>query len=182
MYRQLFFVIDELYNANLGCDEPISVGDSIPKILSISQRIEDWEKCLPEHLRLVKVKDIKNARQPGPQDEQLTLKFRLILTLRYLHLQVLLHRPILVKFIDACGEESMNSGEHRLLQHMGSNSLHVCSEAAMNIIDLMYEVLHSTAWHKNLLGAWWFSLYYSRFSLSISVRALACRLRTRYLM
>jgi hypothetical protein len=165
LYQQVFFIIDQLYGQNLGCDEPISVGDSIAKILSISQSLETWERSLPQNLSLVTVQDIINAKEPGPEEAQFTFKYRLILTLRYLHVQILLHRPILVKFIDACGEDSMNSSDHRLLQQIGSNSLQVCSESAMNIIDMMYEVLHSTGWHKSLLGAWWFSLYYSRFLL-----------------
>ncbi|KAF3405249.1 hypothetical protein DPV78_002585 [Talaromyces pinophilus] len=161
LYQQLFFIIDQLYGQNLGCDEPISVGESITKILSISQSLEVWERSLPENLSLVTLNDIQEAKQPDYGEAQFTLKFRLILTLRYLHLQILLHRPILVKFIDACSEDSMNSSDHRLLQQIGSNSLQVCSESAMNIVDMMYEVLHSTAWHKSLLGAWWFSLYYT---------------------
>lgn len=169
LYQQLFFIIDQLYGQNLGCDEPISVGDSITKILSISQGLEAWERSLPENLSLVTLKDIQDAKQPDYGEAQFTLKFRLILTLRYLHLHILLHRPILVKFIDACSEDSMNSSDHRLLQQIGSNSLQVCSESATNIIDIMYEVLHSTAWHKSLLGAWWFSLYYSMFPFLVAV-------------
>ena len=163
LYQQLFFIIDKLYGQNLGCEEPISVGDSITRILSISQNLEAWERSLPGNLGLVTLRDIQDAKQPDYAEPQFTLKFRLILTLRYLHLQILLHRPILVKFIDACSENSMNSSDNRLLQQIGSNSLQVCSESAMNIIDMMYEVLHSTTWQKSLLGAWWFSLYYSMF-------------------
>lgn len=171
LYQQLFFIIDQLYGQNLGCDEPISVGDSITKILSIGQSLEAWERSLPENLSLVTLKDIQDAKQPDHGEAQFTLKFQLILTLRSLHLQILLHRPILVKLIDACSESSMNSSDHRLLQQIGSNSLQVCSESAMSIIDMMYEVLHSTTWHKSLLGAWWFSLYYSMFPFLVPRRA-----------
>lgn len=146
----------------MGCDVSLSLGDSITRILSISQSLEAWERNLPENLSLISVKDIEKQRQPDAKEPQHSLKFRVILTLRYLHLQILLHRPILVKFIDTCGESSMNSNDHRLLQQLGSNSLQVCAEAATNTIDVICSLLHSTAWHKSLLGAWWFSLYYSR--------------------
>lgn len=91
-----------------------------------------------------------------------SLKFSVILSLRYLHLRILLHRPILVKFLDACGNGGIDAHEERLLQQIGSNSMQICMESAMSIIDIIHELLHSSGWQKNLLGAWWYSLYYSK--------------------
>ncbi|KAH8700315.1 C6 transcription factor [Talaromyces proteolyticus] len=161
LYKQLFVTIDELYDQNLGCESQLSVSEKISKILSISQTLEAWKTSLPEGLGLVTVQELQNATRPAPEEPQFSFKFRVILTLRYLHLQVLLHRPILVQYIDACVESSANQHEQRVLQQIGWNSLQICSEAAMNIIDLVYEVLDSTEWHKSLLGAWWFTLYYT---------------------
>lgn len=90
-----------------------------------------------------------------------SLKFSVILTLRYLHLRILLHRPVLVKFIDACGKGGIDAHEESLLRQIGSNSMQICMECAMSIIDIIHEVVHSSGWQKGLLGAWWFSLHYS---------------------
>lgn len=89
------------------------------------------------------------------------LKFRIILTLRYFHVQILLHRPILVKFLDATGPSGLEAGEAKLLNDIGYSSMNKCIDSAMGIIDIIHELVSTTGWQKDLLGAWWYSLYYS---------------------
>lgn len=93
-----------------------------------------------------------------------SLKFSVILTLRYLHLRILLHRPILVKFLDARGKGGIDPREESLLQQIGSNSIQICMESAISIIDIIHELVHSMGWQKGLLGAWWYSLHYSEWA------------------
>ena len=113
-------------------------------------------------MKLITVKNIRDGSGKMPDPPQFfSLKFSVILTLRYLHLRILLHRPILVKFLDACGKGGIDPHEERLLQQIGSNSMRICMESAMSTIDIIHELVPSSEWPKGLLGAWWYSLYYS---------------------
>ncbi|KAJ5317835.1 hypothetical protein N7508_002343 [Penicillium antarcticum] len=162
LYKQLFNIVDLLYGQNLGCDPPLTVSESVGHILSVEHHFVAWEKALPQHIKLLTVRKIRevNGKMPDPP-QFFSMKFSVILTLRYLHLRILLHRPILVKFLDARGKGGMDPGEERLLQQIGSNSMQICMESAMSIIDIIHELVHPLEWQKSLLGAWWYSLYYT---------------------
>lgn len=99
--------------------------------------------------------------QTSPSPQYFTWKFRVILTLRYLNLRVLLHRPVLVKFIAASRSPDRDPQDLKLLQQIGMNSMQIVTESAMEIIDLVLRVVSEPGWKQSLLGAWWFSLYYS---------------------
>ncbi|KAJ5557488.1 C6 transcription factor [Penicillium frequentans] len=162
LYKQLFVIVDLLYGQNLGCDPPLTVSQSVGHILSVEQQFVVWERSLPQNIDIVTVNRIREGNGDMPDPPQFhSLKFSVILTLRYLHLRILLHRPILTKFIDACGKGSIDDHEKSLLQQIGSNSMQICMECAMSIIDIIHEIVHSSGWQKGLLGAWWFSLHYT---------------------
>ncbi|KAJ5954862.1 C6 transcription factor [Penicillium viridicatum] len=162
LYKQLFNIVDLLYGQNLGCDPPLTVSECVGHILSAEQHLVTWEKSLPQHIELITVKKIRDNSGKMPDPPQFfSLKFSVIITLRYLHLRILLHRPILVKFLDACGKGGIDPHEERLLQQIGSNSMRICMESAMSTIDIIHELVPSSEWPKSLLGAWWYSLYYT---------------------
>ncbi|PKY03000.1 hypothetical protein P168DRAFT_311552 [Aspergillus campestris IBT 28561] len=162
LYKHMWTILDLLYGQNLGCDMPLSVSQTVSQVFAIEQHLFTWEKSLPDALRLINIAGLRNAaHEPSSNTAHFSWKFRTILTLRHLNLRVLLHRPILVKFIDACGGLQPDPQELKLLQQMGPNSLCVCADCAMEIIDLIYDIVYDPGWRRSLLGAWWFSLYYT---------------------
>lgn len=164
----MWTILDLLYGQNLGCDNPLSVSQTVSQVFATEQHLFTWEKALPDALRLINITGLRNATQePSSNTAHFSWKFRTILTLRHLNLRVLLHRPILVKFIDACGGLQPDPQELKLLQQMGPNSLRVCADCAMEIIDIIYDIVYDPGWRRRLLGAWWYSLYYSMFRLSL---------------
>lgn len=50
--------------------------------------------------------------------------------------------------------------------------MQIVTESAMEIIDIVLRVVSEPGWKQSLLGAWWFSLYYSE----IILRALGRKL------
>ena len=50
-------------------------------------------------------------------------RFRVTMKLRCNNVRVLLHRPILVKFLDACSQSDIENQEGALLQEIGYSSL-----------------------------------------------------------
>ncbi|KKA22979.1 Uncharacterized protein T310_2993 [Rasamsonia emersonii CBS 393.64] len=185
LYKQMWNVIDLLYGQNLGCDRPSGVSETVAHVFRMEQHLISWERSLPDTLRLTCARQLQGEEQrqePSCPRDQLRWKLRVILTLRYLNLRVLLHRPILTKFIDARGKqrnEEEEDGRHEsmlLLKHIGTNSVEICVNSAMDIIDLVHEVVHAPGWQRSLLGAWWFSLYYTFNAALVILGALwVCR-------
>ncbi|KAJ8118505.1 hypothetical protein OPT61_g526 [Boeremia exigua] len=54
---------------------------------------------------------------------------------------------------------------------VGANSIRICAEAAFDIIAMMHQVLTGPDSPRHLLGAWWFSLYYT-FNAALVIYAI----------
>jgi hypothetical protein len=78
----------------------------------------------------------------------------------------LLHRPVLVKFISASRSDNRDSQELKFLQEFGMNNIEICTKSAMEIIDIVLKIVSEPGLRQTLLGAWWFSLYYSGCSIN----------------
>ncbi|KAJ5811041.1 Transcription factor [Penicillium robsamsonii] len=163
LYKQLWNILELLYGQNIGCDGPLPVSETVAHIFSLEQHLFSWERSLIHPLQLISSASIDELPhdQMSSNSQYLSLRFQVILTLRYLNLRVLLHRPILVKFITASRSPDRDPQDMRLLQQIGINSLQICADSAMEIIDIVHRVVSEPGWKRNLLGAWWFSLYYT---------------------
>jgi hypothetical protein len=130
----------------------------------------DWQRTLPSHMRLVSIQDILPDRLPAAESSTENawrqLRLRFILTLRYTNVRILLHRPVLVKFLEGLNNP-MENQEFSLLQQMGAIHIQIATKSAKEIISLVLNALQSASGRSKwgLLGAWWFSLYYSTFKL-----------------
>lgn len=155
--------MDLLYGQNLGCDPPLPITEAVAHIFSMEQHLFAWERSLTQPLQLISTASLNQITQGQLSNCQyFSWKFRVILTLRYLNLRVLLHRPVLVKFIAAGANPERDPQDLKLLQQIGMNSLQICADSAMAIIDIVHQVVTEPSWKQSLLGAWWFSLYYSK--------------------
>ncbi|GIJ92143.1 hypothetical protein Asppvi_011119 [Aspergillus pseudoviridinutans] len=162
LYKQMGNIIDQVYGQNLGCGPGLSVGETVGRVLSIENQLFSWVMALPECLRQLTLQGLREEiKQSENRPRPFSLKFRVILTLRYLHVQILLHRPILVKFLDASLAPGLEPSQERILNDIGYSSMNKCVESAMGIIDIIHELVSATGWQRDLLGAWWYSLYYT---------------------
>jgi len=100
-----------------------------------------------------------------------------VITLRYLNTRILLHRPILARFLDHDDHKPGSAEEWAFLQQFGKSSLEVSILSALELIDIIHSV--SECQHR-MLTTWWFSIYYSEF-LSIfhmapllTIRSVQC--------
>lgn len=156
-------VIHTLYGGNIGAADQLSVIDNISRILNIEQQLVEWERHLPPDLSLQHAIEIP----PSPANIDIVSssseKFRIILTLRRHNLRVLLHRPILVNFLDLAGDNTQQNSSQNLslLQQIGSNSVQICVQSSIDIISIVKTIVTSTGERRTWLGAWWFSLYYT---------------------
>ncbi|KAF4631594.1 hypothetical protein G7Y89_g6531 [Cudoniella acicularis] len=163
LYKIMWTVIDLSYGGNIGCDPPTSAFDTVSRLFGLEQQMVDWERRLPKSLGLPEASHLTiTSNVIDPITSSLS-RFRIILAVRYLNLRVLLHRPILVKFLDITGNNAndLDVQEVNLIQQIGSNSVLVCVESSMKIIAIVSTIVASRGSQRTWLGAWWFSLYYT---------------------
>lgn len=165
LYKILWHVIESLYGQNLGCEELLEFGETVASLFKAEHQLMDWERTLPPNLKITSSEQVclQNVDNPLQEDDYVELRLRIILTLRYLNLCLLLHRPILTKYLDLASSSSY-SHELRLLQQVGSNSIKVCMQSSTEVIAIVHAAVRKTNGHRTLLGAWWYSLYYSKSS------------------
>ncbi|KAJ5653397.1 hypothetical protein N7490_000400 [Penicillium lividum] len=162
LYKNLWNVLESLYGQNMGCEDPLPVSETIAHVFSIEQNLFSWERSLLSSLQLITKDNLSEMQQAKLSETQkFSWKFRVILTLRYLNLKVLLHRPVLVKFIIASRSPDRDPQDMKLLQQIGMNSVAICTKSAMEIIDIIFRVVSDPRWKQSLLGAYWYSLYYT---------------------
>ncbi|KAJ5889848.1 hypothetical protein N7504_010658 [Penicillium tannophilum] len=144
LYKNLWNVLDSLYGQNIGCEDPLSVSETVSHVFTN-------HKSSPG----------RNVPRKISGTKSFSWKFRVILTLRYLNLRVLLHRPVLVKFIIASRAPDRDPEDLKLLQRIGMNSMAICTMSAMEIINIIFQAVSDRKWKQGLLGAYWYSLYYT---------------------
>jgi hypothetical protein len=166
LYRILYTIIDQLYGNNIACSFKPSAAETVARAYKIESQLSEWQQGLPPELRLITTADLATEILPPEGDTAVeawqNLRLRFILTLRYTNIRILLHRPILVKFLEGF-DTSPNNHEMSLLRQVGTNSIQIAIQSAKEIIGLVHSAVRSSSLSKKrgLLGAWWFSLYYS---------------------
>ena len=151
-------VIDQCYGKNIGYDGPVSIFDIFTRVFQMEKHLMEWQRTLPNNIRLIKSQHIPFVNE---NNGHLLERFSVVLTLRYHNLRILLHRPILTKFLELSGQTVYDDQEFELLQGSGCNSVEICVQSSMEIIAIVNQVVVSPRMRESILGAWWFTLYYS---------------------
>lgn len=159
----MWSVINLSYGGNIGCDTETTASETVSRLFAMEQQLVDWERFLPPTLGLREVDELATTFDFIDPVTSSLKRFRTILALRYHNLRVLLHRPILVKFLDTIGKSVVDSDmqEVSLMQQIGSNSTQICVQSSMKIITIVSTIVASDGPQRTYLGAWWFSLYYT---------------------
>lgn len=133
-------VLDTLYGGNLGCDNPLDIYDIASILLHTEQQLAEWHNRLPPSMPLIEPADIA----PGEDNNNAGIpRCRVILTLRYLNLRILTHRPILQKFLGLVSDNDCQSRQITILRQIGLNSLRICIQTALQIVELIAHVINS---------------------------------------
>jgi hypothetical protein len=96
------------------------------------------------------------------QESTIRHRFGIVLSVRYHNLRILLYRKFLEGFLDAYSLNKTHAPENKLVQQMSLTGVQNCIESATSIIQTVHTITASKGWRRGLLGAWNFSLYYSR--------------------
>ncbi|OLN94166.1 hypothetical protein CCHL11_07150 [Colletotrichum chlorophyti] len=168
LYEVTSAVIDELYESNIGSNMVIPLSKIVSTVIHIGQKLADWQTSLPLTMPLVEPNGVANAG-----DKYMLLKFRVVLTLRYHNLQVLLHRPIVDRCMQALEGSPQSTQEIATLQQAWHLSRSVCLRSATAIIRLVEacKLANDVQPECSMLGAWWFTLYFT-FNASLTIVAI----------
>lgn len=129
--------------------------------LDLSWKLAEWQQNLPSAIRIIASSELQQGDNLPALEP---LRLRIFLTLRYLNVQTLILRPIMLKFLDY--KPNTDDGEHELalLKGPGLCALQECSAACIEDIKLMGRILNPCKPYQTttLHGAWWFNTYYGQ--------------------
>lgn len=145
-----------LYGHNLGCGDAPSEIVMMTQMVELEQELSDWQQSLPSLLFL---RSSSNLPEDGSSEDYTMERFRMILSLRYLHVQLLLHRPSLTRSL---GKNAAQLRTQKSINQMQVTFNRTCVRMAEEIIDIIHAVLTRPSMGRHLIGAWWFTLYYSK--------------------
>ncbi|KEF60444.1 uncharacterized protein A1O9_02005 [Exophiala aquamarina CBS 119918] len=162
-YRVLWDIIEQLYGHNISCEERLGAGEMVTRLFNLEQRLSSWEHNLHPNLRTLTYNHLTAMKEQARlnADQKIAQTLRIVLTLRCLNLRLLLHRPILVRFLNFGSESVGDSHDIQMLRQIGSHSLQVCMHTADEIISIVHSIVTSIDATRTSVGSWWYTLYYS---------------------
>lgn len=152
----MWTIIDRLYDCNIAYPDN-SVMLTASHILEIEHQLLEWQASLPPLLSLTNAAEIRNDN-----DFCLARRFRVILTLRHHNVRLLAHRRIFDLYLASIERGRGYDSHESMLIQIGERSKNVCLQTASELISIVNVITHSPQPKCGLLGAWWFTLYYSK--------------------
>lgn len=167
LYKIMWTILDRLYDCNISYPEN-SVLSTASQILEIEHQLLEWQASLSPLLSLTNPAEIRNDN-----DFCLARRFRVILTLRHHNVRLLAHRRILDLYLASIERGRGHDAHESMLIQIGERSKTVCLQTASELISIVHVITHSPQPKCGLLGAWWFTLYYSKAAAIIAIIALS---------
>lgn len=166
LYVVMFNVLDNCYCQNLGFEHPLTTANGVPQILEGERQLEDWRISIVPSLGIRLWHEPLLPENLAQLDSESTIRHRfgIVLSVRYHNLRILLYRRFLECYLDSYSSEDPLSLDNKLFQRMGFTGVQNCVDSAMSMISTVHTITSSGGWHRGLLGAWYYSLYYSKSS------------------
>jgi hypothetical protein len=163
-------VVDRLYDQNLGFRHLLPMSEALGQISQLCWKLAQWQDNLPTRLKIITSRDSVEDVPPTLEN----VRLRVLLSLRCLGARILVLRPVLNQFLDLPATTASN--EHQL-QWLRSSGAILLTDMVRTCTDVLHIgkniILAASRNDQNLLGAWWFSCYYSMFLISTSTVASA---------
>lgn len=135
---------------------PLSDFETTTEVFKLEQELKLWRHRITEPL-CIRSPNTLNWDIHAAREE----RFRVILTLRYLNLQTLLHRPFVAKCLSTRTNSAQDSHLMSSAERLAAESIQTCVKSSDETISIVHAVVSARRAH-DLLGAWWFSLYYGQ--------------------
>lgn len=152
----MWTIIERLYDCNIAYPDNSAISIA-SQILQIEHQLLEWQASLPPPLSLTNPSEVRND-----DDFSLARRFRVILTLRHHNVLLLAHRRILDLYLAGIEKGRAYDSNESMLMQVGERSKAASFQAASELISIVKVITHSPQPKCGLLGAWWFTLYYSK--------------------
>lgn len=169
LYNFMYHVIDTCYGQNFGLEDVTEDSEILSLVLAGERQLDALgsQICRELHLHIydspLQAQDLEAMERQNLNVE----RFNIVMSLRYHNVRILLHRPILERILDNYAGSNSISGLHKsILQQIGIRNIEACVDSAKIIISAVYTVVLSSGWRGDLLGAWNYSLFYSKYLCS----------------
>ncbi|KAI2994126.1 transcriptional regulator family: Fungal Specific TF [Aspergillus niger] len=146
-------VIEKLYGGNLDRSPSPRLSQQLQDVLGIDQQLAEWKCGLPAGLEILKGSNIIDIDLHSSTE---SLRFRVVMSLRYHSLTTLLHRKVLEWLLECSGSTMSGPGITDFLHTVINGSIDMCINSARDTIS----VIASISDHHILLPIWWYSVYY----------------------
>ena len=160
LYRVMGRSLVRQYGGNMGRKD-LELDDTASLQASGEARkvLRLWASNLPKHL------GICESQSSMLTENSRINRLRVILTLRYHNIGILVHRPLLsITLRSLFGHNRSSSGSSSFLTQLAMAEAYECISSAESTIDIVCTVLAADRTSNNNLGVWFFTLYYGECS------------------
>ncbi len=152
-------VVDRLYDQNLGSRPHIPMSEPLVQISQFCWKLAQWQDNLPASLKIITSRNTIDDDVPRTLEN---VRLRVLLSLRYLGAKILVLRPVLNQFLDLPGATALNEHQSQWLRSSGAALLADVVCTCTDVLHISKNIILAASRNdQNLLGAWWFSCYYS---------------------
>lgn len=146
------------------------MSEALGQISQLCWKLAQWQDNLPTRLKIISSRDTVDDVASTLEN----VRLRVLLSLRCLGAKILVLRPVLNQFLDLPGTTASNEHQLQWLRSSGAVLLAEMVCACGDVLHIGKNILAASQNDQNLLGAWWFSCYYSTlFAPRIKVGSVA---------
>ncbi|KAL3461942.1 fungal-specific transcription factor domain-containing protein [Aspergillus heterothallicus] len=149
--------LESLYDSNLGSDEKIPDYELITRVLRLRHSLQEWVSQLPSHMGLITARECLTDIGRNPTID----RFRIILTMRYHNIRLLIHRVVLVRLCEYIDDGDDLNHDTLALQDIIRSTVQISLESATEIINILGTLAEAQWAQRGLLGVWWCTLYHT---------------------
>lgn len=155
LYKLIGEIIESVYQNNIESEVQLRDSDILERIISIEKKLDAWKSSLPPNLCVTPKEEIMRNLNSSSVFSSLST----VITLRYLIARILLHRRIIICFLNSQKEQSGELEKPEFLRLFGKPSLEMGVLAASEMIGIIFDLSEH---QHHMLTTWWFSIYYSK--------------------
>lgn len=158
LYQVMSGCLKKQYSGNMdSADQELDDMATLQASGEFRKVLRTWSSSLPSFLRLA---------EPNADfllENTQVNRLRVILTLRYHNINILVHRPLLGSTIrHLFGGNPLNVGNPSYLIQLAMGEAHECIRSAQSTIEIVYNIINGDQSAANNLGMEYFTLYYGR--------------------
>lgn len=166
LYKLLWEVLDTQYNQNISSNTAETSFKTMSLTFNLDSQLLQWKQEVPQPFTIM-----TSFATAGPQSDLDRLS--VVLSLRFLNVRILLHRPALERYLENLASPPITGSARTFVQEAGKDSLRIAIDSAKAVVDIVHGALSSSVDGRCFLGAWWFTVYYSRLHYRVKCHAKA---------